>query len=126
MKHIILLVAVLLFPMLGKAVEGYRLVCDEPVFDFGHIDQSAVITNVFTIRNEGDLTFPTKYIRASCGCTKGRIDKRMVGPGETAEVTVIYTAARRKGPQKKKVWLMPMNSPDPALVLTITGFVEVP
>lgn len=126
MKHIIFLVAVLLYPMLGKAVEGYRLVCDEPVFDFGHIDQSAVITNVFTIRNEGDLTFPTKYIRASCGCTKGRIDKRMVGPGETAEVTVIYTAARRKGPQKKKVWLMPMNSPEPALVLTITGFVEVP
>jgi hypothetical protein len=112
--------------MPGKAADGYRLVCDEPVFNFGKVDQSAVITNVFTIRNEGDLTFPFKYLRTSCGCTQGRISKRMIGPGETAEVSVVYTAARRKGPQKKTIWIMPMNNLKPALVLTLTGFVESP
>lgn len=121
---VVLLFAV--FPNIGKAVDGYRLVCDKPVFDFGTVGQSAVITNVFTIRNEGDLTFPVKYVRTSCGCTKGQVDKRMIGPGETARVSVVYTAARRKGPQKKNIWIMAMNSSEPALVLTITGLVKVP
>lgn len=116
----------LLFPLLGKAVEGYKLVCNEPIIDFGKVDQTAVITNVFTVRNEGDLTFPFRYLRTSCGCTRGRIDKRMIGPGETAGVSVVYTAARRKGPQKKKIWIIPMNTLKPALVLTLKGFVEGP
>jgi len=61
----------LIFPMVGNAVEGVRLVCDEPVYNFGHVTQSAVITNVFTVRNEGDLSFMLKYVHTSCRpCTK--------------------------------------------------------
>lgn len=112
--------------MLGKAVEGYKLVCDKPVYNFGHVDQSAVVTNVFTIRNEGDLTFPLKYIHASCSCTKGHLDKRMIGPGETAELTAVFKAVRRKGIQKKKLRVLPINSEEPAIVLHMEGFVETP
>lgn len=116
----------LFFPMLGNAAAGYRLVCDEPVFDFGRVDQTAVITNVFTIRNEGVMTFPLKYIHASCGCTQGRMSTRMLEPGQTAQVTAIYKAARRKGPQKKALRLISTTSEYPALTLYLTGFVEAP
>ena len=126
MKRSVFLMAALLLPLFGFAVEGYKLVCDQPVFDFGSVGQSAVITNVFTIRNDGDLTFPFKYIRSSCGCTKGRIDKRMIGPGETAEVSVVYSAKGRRGAQNKKLWLIPMDSKNPALVLIMKGFVDAP
>jgi len=114
----------LLFPMLGKAVEGYKLVCDESVYNFRHIDQSVVVTNVFTIRNEGDLTFPLKYIHASCSCTKGHLDKRMIGPGETAKLTAVFTAVRRKGIQKKALRVISINSDEPAIVLYLEGFVD--
>lgn len=124
--HFVLLILLLFFPMLGKAVEGYKLVCDEPVYNFGHIDQSVVVTNVFTIRNAGDLTFPLKFIHTSCGCTKGRLDNRMIGPGETAKLTAVFTAARRKGVQKKSLRVMPMHSASPAIVLYLEGFVDVP
>lgn len=120
------LLFLLLFPMFGSAAAGYDLVCDEPVYNFGRVDQTAVVTNVFTIRNEGTLTFPLKYIHASCGCSKGRLDKRMVEPGETARVTVVYKAARRKGPQKKALRLISTLSEYPALTLYMEGFVEAP
>ena len=114
----------LLFPALGNAVEGVRLVCDEPVYNFGTVDQSAVITNVFTVRNEGDLSFMLKYVHTSCGCTRGRMDKRIVGPGETAKLTAVYKALRRKGAQKKSLKLIPVDSDQPALIFYMEGFVE--
>ena len=113
-------------PTLGKAVEGYKLVCDELVFNFGTVDQSAVITNVFTIRNEGDLSFMLKYVHTSCGCTRGRMDKRIIGPGETAKLTAVYKAIRRKGTQKKSLKLISLHSNEPVLTLYMEGFVETP
>jgi hypothetical protein len=110
--------------MPGKAVEGYKLVCDEPSYNFGKVDQSAVITNVFKIRNQGDLTFPLKFIHTSCGCTRGRLEKRMIGPGETAELTAVYRAENRRGKQKKALRVMPMNADKPALTLYMEGFVK--
>ena len=121
-----LLATCLLFPMPGKAVEGYKLVCDEPVFSFGTVDQTALITNVFLIRNEGDLTYVHKYVHTSCGCTKGHIEKRMIGPGETVKLIAVYEAKNRRGKQKKALRLIPMDAAEPALVLYMEGFVETP
>lgn len=117
---------VLLFPLFGNAVEGFKLVCDKPVYNFGTVDQSAVVTNVFTVRNEGDLTFALKYIHPGCSCTKAKIDKRMIGPGETAEVTAVFTAKKRRGGQKKSLRIISINSTTPALTLYMKGFVSAP
>ncbi len=125
-KFVLLGAFLLTLPTLGKAEEGYKLVCDEPVYSFGRVDQSAVITNVFTVRNEGDLSFMLKYIHTSCGCTKGRMDKRIIGPGETAKLTAVYKAIRRKGTQKKSIKLIPIHSDKPVLTLYMEGFVETP
>jgi len=135
MRRILFFIAILIFPMFasrllaqasdaGNAVEGYKLVCDEPVFNFGTVGQSAVITNVFVIRNVGDLTYVHKYVHTSCGCTRGRLDKRMVGPGETAKLTAVYKAIRRKGTQKKSLKLIPIDSNTPVLTFYMEGFVE--
>jgi len=124
MRRVLFFIAILIFPMVGKAVEGVRLICDEPVYNFGVVDQSAVITNVFKVRNEGDLTFMLKYIHPGCSCTKARSNKRVIGPGETAEVTAVYTAKRRKGRQKKSLKLISIDSDKPALIFYMEGFVE--
>ncbi len=126
MRRYLFFIAALIFPMIGNAVEGVKLVCDDPVFNFGMVDQSAVITNVFTVRNEGDLSFMLKYVHTSCGCTRGRMDKRIIGPGETAKLTAVYKAIRRKGTQKKSLKLIPLHSNEPVLTLYMEGFVETP
>lgn len=125
MKSLVLFF-LLIFPMFGNAQAGARLVCDEPVFNFGTLDQTAVVTNVFKVRNEGNVSFSLKYIRSSCSCTKARPERRIIGPGETVDVTAVYTAARRRGPQKKTLKLIPSQSEEPALTLYMEGFVEPP
>ncbi len=126
MKYKIFLMMALLFPMFGKAVDGYKLVCDKPVYSFGSVDQTAMITNVFTLRNEGDLTYVHRYVHTSCGCTKGRLEKRMIGPGETVKLTAVYKAKNRRGKQKKSLRVMSMDFVEPAIILYMEGFVEGP
>ena len=121
-----LLLLILVFPMLGSAVNGPKLVCDKPEYDFGHVTQSAVVTNVFIVRNEGDTTFVAGMPQASCSCTRVRLSKRMIGPGETAELTAVFTAVRRIGEQRKNIYLPSSNSDDPALIFCLQGFVEKP
>lgn len=123
-KTTAVLLSLLSFPAIGNAVTGPKLVCDAPVYQFGRVNQSAVVTNVFIFRNEGDTTFVAGMARTSCSCTKVRISKRMIGPGETAELTAIFTAARRSGEQKKKIYLPAYESETPAIIFYLEGFVE--
>jgi hypothetical protein len=125
-QRILIPAAILCFPMIGKSVEGVKLVCDRPVFNFGTVGQSAVVTNVFTIRNAGDVSFVLHHVQTTCSCTAGKLDKRIIGPGETARLTAVYTAARRKGPQQKKILLIPVDGREPACTLYMEGFVEPP
>ncbi len=125
--HSLFVILLLLaFPDIGKAVEGIKLACDTPVYNFGQVDQSAVVTNVFKIRNEGDLTFVAGMPRTTCSCTRARLNKRIIGPGETAELTAVFTAARRSGEQKKEILLSAAESPEPVLKLSMTGVVLSP
>lgn len=108
----------------GFAENGPKLVCEVPVYQFGRTNQAAVVTHVFMIRNEGDTTFVAGMPRTTCGCTKARISKRMIGPGETAELTAVFTAARQSGEQKKTIHLLPYGSDVPAMTFHMEGFVE--
>jgi hypothetical protein len=120
------LVLLFLFPTLGKAVEGVKLVCAEPVYSFGTVEQSAVVTNVFVIRNEGDLTFVAGVPRTTCSCTRAQINRQMIGPGESAELTAVFTAARRSGEQVKAVILPASNPAGPLLKVYMKGTVNPP
>jgi len=125
--HSIFVVLLLLaLPNTGSAVNGPKLVCDNPEYNFGKVTQSAVVTHVFILRNEGDTTFVAGMPQTACGCTRVKLSKRMIGPGETAELTAVFTAARRIGEQRKSIYLPPSDSDEPALILCMQGFVEKP
>ena len=125
-KLMAVILPLLILPTVGSAVTGPKLVCDAPVYSFGRVDQSAVVTNVFVIRNEGDVTFVSGIPRATCSCTKIRLSKRMIGPGETAELTAVFTAVRRSGEQKKAIYLPSSDSEASAITFYMQGFVEPP
>lgn len=113
----------LLFPMIGTAETGPKLVCDQPVYEFGQVDQSAVVTNVFVVRNEGDATFVAGMPRSTCGCTVAKLEKKMIGPGETVELTVVFRAKGQGGPQKKAVYLRAADDQERVLALYMKGTV---
>ena len=121
-----MLLLLLFFPLLGAAANGPKLVCDEPVYQFDHVDQSAVVQHIFIIRNDGDTTFVAGMPRATCSCTQARLNKRMIGPGESAELAVVFTAAGRAGEQRKTIYLPASDSEVPVIKFYMQGFVEPP
>lgn len=114
------------------------LVCDDPVIDFGRLEQSAVVTNVFTVRNEGKVSFVLDRILTGCGCSEASLSSEVIDPGKEAKVTAVFSAAGRRGPQRISLWVIeataqqgpvppmlhPRSRPRPALILRLEGYVE--
>jgi hypothetical protein len=66
---------------------------------------------VFPFTNEGDQTVTIESVRSSCGCTVPELEKREYGPGESGEITAVFTFGTRTGAQRKTVSVI-TNEPD--------------
>lgn len=98
-----------------------RLVCDEPVYDFGTADPSMPVEHTFVIRNEGDVTLEITRVHASCGCTVASISSQQVPPGGESKISARLILAGRSGPQQKTI-LIESNDPEkPQFTLTLKG-----
>ena len=66
---------------------------------------------VFPFTNEGDQTVTIESVRSSCGCTVPELEKREYAPGESGEITAVFTFGTRTGAQRKTVSVI-TNEPD--------------
>lgn len=114
---------VLLSARAQQNVSGHapRLVCDEPSYDFGERDSSEVVSHVFTLRNEGDLTLEIGRVRPSCGCTVARLSRQQIPPGETAEITTEFSLKGRSGRQRKNIRVENNDPTNQAFMLYLEG-----
>ena len=58
-----------------------RLVCEQPTFEFGELDESAVVEHEFVLRNAGTAPLNITSVRAACGCTVASLQDPIVQPG---------------------------------------------
>jgi hypothetical protein len=100
-----------------------RIVCDEPVFDYGTVDASTVVEHTFTIRNEGTLTLEISRVHASCGCTVASISSQSVPPGGESKISSRLSLQGRSGPQQKTIVIDSNDPQTPQMVLTLRGIV---
>jgi len=103
-----------------------KLVCDEPVFDFGSVAGTAPVEHDYVIRNEGDLSLEIRSVRASCGCTAVNASQSVVRPGETATIHATFTTANRSGTQIKTITVASNDPETPNAVLTLRGTIVKP
>jgi hypothetical protein len=107
----------------AAAQSAPKIVCAEPLHEFGTVDGSQPATHTFTIRNEGDADLVIKKIHAPCGCTTFRLDNKTLAPGASLEIPVTLSLAGRKGPQQKSLYLETNDPATPTLQLTMRGHV---
>ena len=105
----------------GEPQHAPRIVCDEPVYDFGERDNRGVVEHTFTIRNEGDLTLEISRVRSSCGCTVVQTSSRSVPPGGSAQITARFNLRGRRGPQHKTITVESNDPRQPRLLLHLQG-----
>lgn len=69
-----------------------RAIAAELVFDFGAMERGEKLSHTFKVENQGDTPLVLEKGSTSCKCTVSGLDKTQVAPGESAEVTMEWTA----------------------------------
>jgi uncharacterized protein DUF1573 len=71
----------------------------EPAVNAGQVYAGQALKHEFTVRNVGKDTLSISDLRASCGCAAPTIDRRVLQPGESAQITLeINTLSQPAGP----------------------------
>ena len=82
----------------------------ETEYDFGTVDQGAVVEHVFTFTNSGSEPLVISNAKGSCGCTVPEWPKEPIAPGATGEITVKFDSKGKKNAQNKKVTIIIKNA----------------
>lgn len=77
----------------------------EDFFDFGTIYEGEIVSHTFMFKNAGNGILLIKDVIPSCGCTKSTVSRRLLKPGETGTVEVIFNSTGWYGSQYKSVAL---------------------
>jgi len=97
-----------------------HIVCREPVYDFGAMENTKAVDHIFTIVNEGAAPLQIGQIRACCGAT-ATISEKLIQPGTSAVFHVVYALAGRSGPIAKSLYIASNDPREPYLQLRLAG-----
>jgi hypothetical protein len=126
MKTIAFLAAVLILGLFAASAQvpevlAPKIVCDEPVFDFGERSNSDFVEHAYVIRNEGNLSLEIRGVRATCGCTAVKPDDNVVPPGGETKIQSRLDLRGRRGMQIKTITVQSNDPQTPNLNLQMRG-----
>jgi hypothetical protein len=98
-----------------------RLVCDQPIHDFGERDHLQDVFCAFALRNAGSAPLTIHRVRASCGCTTTALATNLLQPGQQTELSAHLTLRGRSGPQHKRIYVESDDPATPLLGLEMRG-----
>ena len=98
-----------------------KIVCDEPIYDFGTMSNAGFIEHDYPIRNEGTLSLEIQNVHASCGCTAVKPSQNVIPPGGTASISARLDLRGRTGFQQKTITVQSNDPNTPNLILQLKG-----
>jgi archaellum component FlaG (FlaF/FlaG flagellin family) len=107
----------------GLAAADPRLGIEEPVSDFGTVEQGTPVTHVFQLKNTGDTALRISNVKSSCGCTAAVVSDHDVQPGGEARVLATLDTSRVAGRTTKVLSVYSDDPQVPVAALTLTGTV---
>jgi len=96
----------------------------DPEFNFGNIKQGEKTEHEFIIKNNGKSDLYIRSIKASCGCTAVQPEKKVITPGESIKMKVIFNSAGKVGTQNKTVTIITNDPKNSKAILWIKGNVN--
>ena len=104
-----------------------KLVVDQTEHDFGKVESGGSVSHSFSIRNEGGYPLCISDVGTSClKCTVSRLSRRIIPPGEEAEVVVEYESTETEFKFRHYANLATNDPERPQLTLTVFGTLAVP
>jgi len=84
---------------------------DSSSYDFGTINEGAVVEHDFKFRNDGEYPLILNNITSSCGCTTPEWPKEPIGPKQTSSIKVRFDSKNKSGPQVKTITVYANTEP---------------
>ena len=109
-------------PVLGQTNSPRaRLVCDEPLFDYGIRPNSIEVDHNFVIRNTGDLPLVISQVRSGCGCTRAQLSQNTLAPGSNAVLSARLSLRGVVGPKQTNIYLHSNDPVSPVFQCKMAG-----
>jgi hypothetical protein len=70
---------------------------DTPVKDFGEVDQFSELRHTFTLTNTHPEPVEVLDVMKSCSCAVAEVTPKVISPGGTATLEVLWKVGRSKG-----------------------------
>ncbi len=97
------------------------LTLNEAAFDFGDIDNLKPAVRDVEFKNTGDKELIIDNIKASCGCSAGKLEKNNYQPNESGKVSVTFNPKGRSGKQTKTLTFISNDAQNKTLSLNFTA-----
>lgn len=96
------------------------IVCDQPVYDFGSMDNRKNITHAFVLKNEGSSLLIVTNVHACCGASV-RLAQKTIAPGKNTTLVISISLLGRKGRMNKSIYVHSNDRLNPIFQLRIIG-----
>jgi len=80
-----------------------RIEFERTEHQFGRVTDEKKIETTFTFRNDGSAPLEIRGIRAGCGCTIPKLEKKIYEPGESGVITVQFDPSKKRGLTNQRI-----------------------
>ena len=91
--------------------------------NFGVVKEGRKLRHTFTFENTGEGNLVVQSVRASCGCTVPKYDRRPIASGKGGKIEVEFDTSGRNGMQTQIITVT-SNATVPVIILRITAEVS--
>jgi len=114
------IIITLLSVVQGLVAAAPRLQCDQPVFDFGKVQNTKTVDHSFKIQNRGDTSLVITKVKGCCGAV-ALAKEQTIYPGKSTEIRVKASLLGRRGSQIKKITVESNDPVAPIYELRLIG-----
>ncbi len=101
-----------------------KITIDNKIFNFGDIKQGESKSHKFIVKNSGKSDLIVRKIKSSCGCTVVKLNKKIIKPGQSEEISVIFKSKGKEGKQHKMITIISNDPTQQSLILRVKGNVN--
>ncbi len=103
--------------------EAAQLTFEQTIFDFGEVQEGAIVEHTFSFVNTGAVPLLISDARSTCGCTVPEWPKEAIAPGEEGVINVRFDTNQKKNQQSKPITITANTLPAQTRIY-LRGFVR--
>lgn len=109
----------------SNVFSGQVIVCDEPIKDFGIIEENKKVSHTFVIKNISNDVIEVDKVASSCGCIITSKKEFKLDPNQSTDINVEFNSTGTGG---MKIWktiaVCPKDDKNKQLILTVKADVK--